>query len=170
MIAKLRSYFVGVVADLSTPVITRTDFSLAFDPISSADISGGAFTNSGSMEPSVFDRTLGIITHDAAPYVRSIVAYDMRLQQNRLRLSNLLSEGGSGSSSDRRYKRLRTTRSAFSALEGGSRSSTRRERYFVAMNLNPYFVLRTGGEGWNTLRDGGSDAAAKDIASSTEAD
>ena len=42
---------------------------------------------------------------------------------------------------------MRTTRSAMSALEGGARSTTRRDRYF-GPGLNPYFVLRTGMQSW----------------------
>ena len=42
---------------------------------------------------------------------------------------------------------MRTTRSAMSALEGGARSTTRRDRYF-GPGLNPYFVLRTGVQSW----------------------
>src|SRR6266566_7956553 len=89
--------------------------------------------------PSVFDGTVRPITIDVAPYVRSIVAYDARLQKQRLKLSNLISEGGRGP------KRMRTTRAAMSALEGGSRSATRKEKWFSA-DLNTALVLRTGGE------------------------
>jgi hypothetical protein len=73
--------------------------------------------------------------------VRSIVAYDAKLQQERARLSNLLSEGG------RKGKRLRTTRSALSALEGGARKTTRPEKYF-RVPLNPHLVNRTGLQSW----------------------
>ena len=34
-----------------------------------------------------------------------------------------------------------------SALEGGARSTTRRDRYF-GPGLNPYYVLRTGKQSW----------------------
>jgi len=42
---------------------------------------------------------------------------------------------------------MRTTRSAMSALEGGARSTTRRDRYF-GPGLNPHFVLHTGMQSW----------------------
>lgn len=84
------------------------------------------------------------ITLDVAPYVRSIVAYDSVLQQQRLKLSNLMSEGGRGSEG---AKRMRTTRAALSAMEGGSRSTTRAEKWFKA-DINPYLVMRTGGSDW----------------------
>ncbi|CZT40645.1 related to ELG1 Protein required for S phase progression and telomere homeostasis, forms an alternative replication factor C complex important for DNA replication and genome integrity [Rhynchosporium secalis] len=117
--------------------IDRFDLSLAFDPISSIE----KYVWSTSLEASSFDRTMTLIVEDLAPYVRSIVAYDARLQQDRLRLSNLLSEGG------RKGKRMRTTRAAMSALEGGVRTSTRRDKYFTAA-LNTSWVLRTGMKSW----------------------
>lgn len=117
--------------------LDRFDFSLAFDPISATE----KYVWSTSLEASTFDRTMTLIVEDMAPYVRSIVAYDARIQQDRLKLSNLMSEGG------RKGKRMRTTRAAMSALEGGARTSTRRDRYFTAA-LNPQWVLRTGMESW----------------------
>lgn len=120
-----------------TEFLTRYDFSLAFDPISANE----KYVWATSLEASTFDRTMTLIVEDLAPYVRSIVAYDARLQEDRLKMSDLLSEGGT------RGKRMRTTRSAMSALEGGARHSTRRERYFTAA-LNSALVLRTGMPGW----------------------
>jgi hypothetical protein len=119
--------------------INRRDFSLAFDPISEPE--KASLYNTGSLEASSFDRTTTLISTDIAPYIRSIVSYDARLQQDRARLSNLLSEGG------RRGKRMRTTRAAMSALEGGARSTTRKDRYF-GPGLNPHFVLKTGLQSW----------------------
>lgn len=120
--------------------ITRYDYSAAFDPISEPE-KKYVWSNTGQVEACSFDRTMAIIALDLAPYVRSIVAYDSRLQQDRTRISNLLSEGGRGG------KRARTTRAALSALEGGARASTRREKYFGDV-LNPHFVLRTGLRSW----------------------
>lgn len=123
----------------SDSFLSRRDFSLAFDPISEPEKT--SLHTTGNLESSSFDRTFDIITLDLAPYVRSIVSCDMRLQRERHRLSNLLSEGGT------RGKRMRTTRAAMSALEGGTRSTTRRERYF-GPELNPHLVLRTGEPSW----------------------
>ncbi|KAH6724405.1 hypothetical protein BKA61DRAFT_588404 [Leptodontidium sp. MPI-SDFR-AT-0119] len=117
--------------------LDRLDFSFAFDPISSTE----KYVWSTTLEASTFDRTMTLIVEDLAPYVRSIVAYDARLQRARLKLSNLMSEGG------RKGKRMRTTRAAISALEGGARNCTRRDRYFTA-ELNSNWVLRTGMESW----------------------
>lgn len=117
--------------------LTRYDFSQAFDPISSNE----KYVWSTTLEASTFDRTMTLIVEDLAPYVRSIVAYDARLQEDRLKLSNLMSEGG------RKGKRMRTTRAAMSALEGGARKTTRRDRYFPT-TLNHAFVLKTGMPSW----------------------
>jgi hypothetical protein len=125
--------------------LTRYDYSLAFDPIASVEKS--TFQSTTCVEPSCLDRPMSIIATDIAPYVRGIVAYDAHLQQERAKLSNLLSEGG------RPRKRMRTTRSAMSALEGGSRKSTRRERWF-GDKVNAQWVERTGMPCWR-------DAAAK---------
>ncbi|KAI1373064.1 P-loop containing nucleoside triphosphate hydrolase protein [Hypoxylon crocopeplum] len=121
--------------------VERSDYSFAFDPIAASEKTMAA----GYLDPSVFDRTMETITLDVAPYVRSIVAYDQRLHQERLFRSSLLSEGGQPG-----RKRMRTTRSAYSALEGGSRASTRRERYFSA-DVNPHLVMRTGGKDWDAI-------------------
>ncbi|TVY35800.1 ATPase family AAA domain-containing protein [Lachnellula subtilissima] len=126
----------AMIPDLS---LSRSDFSLAFDPISEEE--KYVWNTSSTLEASSFDRHLAIISVDLAPYIRSIVAYDARLQEERARMSNLLSEGG------RKGKRLRTTRAAMSALEGGARSTTRRERYFGS-KLNSQFVLKTGMQSW----------------------
>jgi hypothetical protein len=120
-----------------TRAVSRLDFSDAFDPIAASEKALQA--SPGYLEPSVFDRNLKIIALDVAPYVRGIVAYDYRLMEERVRRSNLLSEGG------RPGKRMRNNRSAFSALEGGPRNTTRRENYFTA-SLNSHVVLETGGK------------------------
>ncbi|KAF7547674.1 hypothetical protein G7Z17_g7562 [Cylindrodendrum hubeiense] len=116
--------------------LTRLDFAFAFDPIAVSEKA----TASTHLDPSVFDRTLNLIVVDIAPWVRGIVEFDHHLMLERVKLSNLLSEGG-------KRKRMRTTRSAYSALEGGERKATRRERYFGDC-LNTEFVRRTASEEW----------------------
>ncbi|PNY26262.1 Telomere length regulation protein elg1 [Tolypocladium capitatum] len=112
----------------------RLDVARAFDAIA---ISPKTQPTS-HLDPSVFDRTMRLIVLDVAPWVRGIVAFEHQLMQERLKLSNLLSEGG-------KKKRMRTTRSAISALEGGERRTTRRERYFGNC-LSTGVVMRTGAE------------------------
>jgi hypothetical protein len=134
----IRHHFTTTPVD--APAISRIDFSLAFDPIA---VSDKALTAPVSyLDPSVLDRNMEPIALDVAPYVRSIVAYDSNLQQQRLRLSNLVSEGGRKGA-----KRMRTTRAAYSAMEGGPRSTTRAEKWFKA-DLNPHLVMKTAGTGW----------------------
>ncbi|KAI9759488.1 MAG: hypothetical protein M4579_002328 [Chaenotheca gracillima] len=126
-------------ADAVNHWLTRSDLAAAFDPISEPLTSSMAAQ--GGFQISSFDRPTSLISEDLAPYVRTIVKHDLFLEEQRRQLSNLLSEGGRGG------KKLRTTRASRSALEGGNRSSTRRERWFEG-DLDVESVLHTGGEGW----------------------
>lgn len=117
--------------------LTRQDFSNAFDILAASDKTTGVATN--HLDISVFDSTMRNIALDVAPYVRSIVTFEKDLQKQRQNLSSLMSQGGK--------KRMRNTRASNAALEGGSRSTTRRERWFNS-NLNGVLVMRTAGEGW----------------------
>lgn len=136
-----------------TPHINRMDFAFAFDPIAAPDPSSLHHHQPVSyLEPSVFDRTLRLITLDVAPYVRGIIAYELHLQKQRVKLSSLVSEGGTGNGGQG-SRRMRTTRAALSALEGGTRSATRGERWFKA-EMNPYLVAKTAGKGWNRFEAG----------------
>lgn len=119
--------------------LSRRDLGIAFDPIAESERTSHT---PSTLEPSVFDRTMTLITLDVAPFVRSIVSYDARLQQERLRLSNLVSEGGRNGK-----RKMRTTRAANAALEGGFRKTTRPDKYFGNL-LNPDLVLRTGKQSW----------------------
>lgn len=121
----------------SPKVLTRLDIAFAFDPIAMSDSGASSLAY---LEPSVFDRTMKLIIVDVAPWVRSIVEYDLSLMLERKKLSNLLSEGGT-------KRRMRTTRSALSALEGGERKSTRGDKYFKAA-INTRLVLDTGLKSW----------------------
>ncbi|MCJ1388142.1 hypothetical protein MMC18_000987 [Xylographa bjoerkii] len=95
-----------------------------------------------SSQATVPGTSLSIVVSDIAPYVRSIVCYDIRLEEQRLQLSNLLSQGG-------RSGKPRRTRASRAALEGGSKAHTRRERWFPR-TTNFSLVLQTGGEEWQT--------------------
>lgn len=70
---------------------------------------------------------------DIAPYVRSIVRYDQRLEEQR----NALAGGLQGI-------KIRKTRAARAALEGGSKASTREEKWFPN-RTNYAAMLQTGG-------------------------
>ncbi|KAI9825920.1 MAG: hypothetical protein M1819_000439 [Sarea resinae] len=144
--------------DTRNQPLTRLDLSNAFDPIAEESKAKATPMQLGGMQSSVFDRTTTLIAEDLAPYVRSIVSYDLQLEAQRLKMSSLLSEGG------RNGKRMRTTRASRSALEGGIRSNTRRERWFTN-ELNPGFVLKTAGHGWREAAE--EVASAKTDAGST---
>lgn len=93
---------------------------------------------------SAFDGSLSVISEDLAPYVRSIVSYDLRLEEQRRVLSSLPSQPGKDG------KRQRTTRASRAALEGGSKAHTRRERWFP--NATDFgSVLQSGGDGWQDI-------------------
>ena len=93
---------------------------------------------------------------DVAPYVRSITSYDLRLEEQRRKLDDLLSiQIGAGDA--RNAKRVRTTRASRAALEGGAKATTRRERWFPN-TLDFMAVSETGGKTWdevtlNRMRD-----------------
>ncbi|KAK1597085.1 ATPase [Colletotrichum navitas] len=140
-IRRMRHSFVNPTRDA---VINRYDMAYAFDPIAVSDKASA--TISTSLEPSVFDRTMRLITLEVAPYVRGIIGYDHRLMQDRMQRSGLLSEGG------RPGKRMRNTRAAYSALEGVARVNMRKENYFSA-ELSAPLVMRTGGESWQAAVD-----------------
>lgn len=127
------------VSRAETKPLTRHDFS-CFDALSSPR---DAYPSTlPSLTQSSFDSPLKTLATDLAPYVRSIVHYDLELAEQRDRLNNLLSDGG-----HRHAKRARTTRAARSALEGSERANTRRENWFTKA-LNVKDVLATGGRDW----------------------
>lgn len=113
---------------------------------------------SSSLLQSVFDGPLETITLDLAPYVRCIVHSDQAREEMRDRLNLLTSDG-------RQAKRARTTRAARSALEGGQRASTRREKW-LPNDLNVDAVLATGGKTWplclNALDIASTEGSAKE--------
>ncbi|KAJ4406475.1 hypothetical protein N0V82_010110 [Gnomoniopsis sp. IMI 355080] len=134
VISKIRHH---AASSPNNNAITRDDFSVAFDVLAISEKE--ANSTSSYLDPSVFDGTFRNITVDVAPYVRHIVSFEKELQKQRQKLSGLLSQGGT--------KRGRKTRAAHAALEGGSRSTVRREKWFDA-DLNGVLVMRTAGEGW----------------------
>ena len=129
-------------AQYSERINVRSDYAAVFEPIarSNKPILGVP----KGPQISTFDGSLAIITEDLAPYVRSIVSYDLRLEEQRQLLSSLLSHPSKNG------KRQRTTRASRAALEGGSKAHTRRERWFPN-NTDFDSVLRSGGEGWQNI-------------------
>lgn len=119
--------------------LTVSQFYSAFEPI--RENIESFYTPSGRQAPS-FENGIAAISEDLAPYVRSIIAFDLQLERRRMELSGLLSQG--------HRKRMRKTRASRAALEGGSKENIRRERWFPC-KLNPARVLDTGGKGWQDL-------------------
>ena len=124
--------------------LTRPIFSSALDCLAAPPDQLLAERTSFTLTPSSFDRTFSIVALDLAPYVRSIVAHEQMLEDQRLRLGSLLTVGGTG-------KRARTTRASRVALEGGVRETKRRDRWFDA-EVDFEAVMRTAGDwagmGW----------------------
>lgn len=130
--------------------LSRPNFSEAFDPLAYLPDTVPAMNSSYNLTASSFDRTFRIVVEDLGPYVRSIVAHELVLEAQRIRLGNLLSEGGRG-------KRQRTTRAARVALEGGKRETKRRERWF-GKHLNRTLVMATAGRNWTGMGSGAEEA------------
>ena len=118
--------------------LTRRDFT-CFDIISVP--SESVLSSGPSLSQSAFDGPLEPIAVDLAPYVRSILQYEAALSEQHERLNSILGDGHPSN------KRMRTTRAARSALQGGQRSLTRREKWFTK-ELNAAAVLATGGKDW----------------------
>ena len=143
------------------PNLTRQDLS-CFDCIAAREdypsYSGGI-----GFVPSVFDGTFGPIIIDVIPFVRSILHYE---EQRNLMTPALMGDEG------HRTKRARTTRAARSAIEGGERANTRRERWFPK-ELDVGAALRTGGKDWQETHwfqpeDMGSESSSQVPASSAQ--
>lgn len=120
----------------------RSDYTKTFEPIARSNQPPLGISKGPQI--STFDGSLSTITEDLAPYVRSIVSYDLRLEEHRRLLSSVLSQPGKNG------KRQRTTRASRAALEGGSKAHTRRERWFPN-NTNFDSVLQSGGERWQDI-------------------
>ncbi|KAL9609011.1 MAG: hypothetical protein Q9167_006197 [Letrouitia subvulpina] len=114
--------------------ISRDALDAAFEPLAKTSKSLSSWTLSALNGPTA------ILVTDLAPYIRSIVSFDLRLEEHRRQLS-LLTQGS------RDGKRMRTTRASRAALEGGSKSTTRRERWFPP-NTDFALVLQSGGPDW----------------------
>lgn len=118
-----------------------TQLTSAFEPMIRADELSSP--TAGRLAPS-FNNGTGPLWEDLAPYIRAIVAFDLRLEQYRLKMSGLLSPNGGTK------RKMRKTRASRAALEGGDKAHTRRERWFPP-DTNPARILATGNHGWQDL-------------------
>lgn len=117
-----------------------TQLSAAFEPMMRGD---DVPTTTGRLAPS-FNNGPGPLWEDLAPYIRAIVAFDLRLEQFRFKLSGIPSPSGSNK------RKMRKTRASRAALEGGDKAHTRRERWFPP-ETNPARILSTGNTEWQDL-------------------
>ncbi|KIV86769.1 hypothetical protein PV11_02361 [Exophiala sideris] len=113
--------------------MTRLDIADSFEALME-ESRIGLPTSLGRKAPSLDNAAQSVVT-DVAPYVRCIVEHDLRLEQIR-------NELGGGP----QVKRQRKTRAARAALEGGTKGSTRRDKWFPEI-LDYSAVLATG-NGW----------------------
>lgn len=91
------------------------------------------------------------ISTDIAPYVRSIVAHDVKLEQDRRKLHEVLHGTETGPATG--TGKMRRTRAARGALEGKGRGGVRRERWWDC-EVDVEGVLGTGGRGWGEVLGG----------------
>ncbi|PYI13319.1 hypothetical protein BO99DRAFT_427183 [Aspergillus violaceofuscus CBS 115571] len=119
----------------------RAEFHAAFEPMTRADYIFPMPT--GRLAPS-FENGMRPIAEDLGPYIRGIMAYDIRLAHRRLQLGEILSSDGKGA------KRTRQTRASRAALEGGDKAYTRKERWFPS-DANPSLVFATGKQEWQEI-------------------
>ena len=119
------------------PGLSKAECLEVFTPIIRADC---ILPQTGRLAPS-FENGIAQITEDLAPYVRAIVAYDMRLEKYRSKLGGLLSRATEGN------KRMRRTRASRAALEGGDKAFTRKEKWFDVGSNAPR-ILNTGKSEW----------------------
>ncbi|OJD18262.1 hypothetical protein AJ78_01701 [Emergomyces pasteurianus Ep9510] len=117
---------------------TRSELRDTFEPIME---NPDPFNPPSGRQSFSFDNGRAPISEDLAPYIRAIVAFDLRLEQQRLVLSGSISHNTKSS------KRIRTTRASRAALEGGDKASIRKDRWFTG-KLNSRSVLATGGLEW----------------------
>ena len=99
---------------------------------------------------STFTAPSSVLASDVTPYIRSITSYDLRLEDQRRKLDELLSAARTGAGDARNAKSIRTTRASRAALEGGAKATTRRERWFHD-SLDFSAVAGTGGKAWGEI-------------------
>lgn len=127
----------------SSTGVSQNDLLEAVGPVTDMpDIATSTYTG---LAASSFSQPTSTLAEDVVPYLRSIVSYDMVLEQNRQNLRDALLHD------TRTSKRLRTTKASRSALEGGQRATTRGERWFPK-ELDYQKVMSTFGIDWLQAR------------------
>ncbi|KAL2444134.1 hypothetical protein ABEF95_015138 [Exophiala dermatitidis] len=123
-------------------LVNRADVANALGPLMEENRIGLP-TSPGRKAPSLDNMALSLVT-EVAPYVRIIVEHDLRLEQMRNELEGV---GGGSQTSGGPSRRPRKTRASRAALEGGTKASTRRDRWFPE-SLDFASVLASAGDGW----------------------
>jgi hypothetical protein len=111
--------------------VDRLEMQKLFSPLSKAE---AAFTSTPATTQSSVYPSVGVLAAEVAPWVRSILRYDLAMEKARRQSSNLLSTGGK-----------RRTRAARLAIEGGDRG--RKERWFRGLGASA--LVRSSGRGWD---------------------
>ena len=123
--------------------LSKKEFLGAFQPIMRANYVFPPPT--GRLAPS-FENGITQVAEDLAPYVRGIMAFDLRLEQYRYQLSNILSQGGVAAN----RTKARKTRASRAALEGGDKAFTRKEKWFDR-DADHSRILSTGKREWQDI-------------------
>ena len=127
---------------LGSPHSTRSKISSTLEPLLEESRIGLPMAP-GRKAPSIDNPSATSIVTEVAPYIRSIVAHDKNLEQLRNEL-HVGSQNGSN-------KRQRKTRASRAAMEGGSKGTTRRDKWFPE-ELDWDAVLGTG-DRWPMVRE-----------------
>ncbi|KIW97910.1 uncharacterized protein Z519_01494 [Cladophialophora bantiana CBS 173.52] len=131
-----RDEVVGLCLDqLNESRLVQSTICEAFEPLLE-ESRLGLPSAPGRKAPSLDNHSAISLVTEVAPYIRYIVSHDQRLEQVRNELHGMSQHG---------TKRQRRTRAARAALEGGNKSTVRRDRWFPE-ELDWHAVMRTGNE------------------------
>ncbi len=140
------------IKTLISPDLTRSMIPSSLDPL--LDESRiGLPTAPGRKAPTLDNPSATSIITEVAPYIRNIVTHDKTLEQLRNEL-HIGSQTGSN-------KRQRKTRASRAAMEGGSKGTTRRDKWFPE-ELDWNAVLGTG-NGWPMVRQNDAPADGEGV-------
>lgn len=118
-------------AKMDTIAAERHKVHIDYNCLNALSVENSIHSLGHSRPAASLDSPRSILACDIAPYIRTVVSYDLELERQR---NETFSSQG---------KKSRTTRAARAAAEGGDKANTRRERWFTG-GLDVYAVLRTG--------------------------
>ncbi|OQU99073.1 hypothetical protein CLAIMM_04763 isoform 1 [Cladophialophora immunda] len=129
------------LGELNESQLLQSSICKAFEPLLE-ESRIGLPSSPGRKAPSLDNPSASSLVTEVAPYIRYIVSHDQRLQQMRNELHGASQHG---------IKRQRRTRAARAALEGGTKDTVRRDKWFPE-ELDWGAVMRTGNE-WPQTKD-----------------